>query len=108
MRQLTPVLLRHLFVEPLLEFRFGLVDGDLAPHLVMPPAAKLGADQLKLSGRVGVKPDRNRHARHRILLDAQNRQIERVENVRRFQINQCLFVLDEVQVVDGEQDRHSY
>ena len=30
------------------------------------------------------------------------RQIERVENIRGFQVNECLFVLDKMQIVDGE------
>ena len=90
MRQLTPVLLGQLLVEPLLELRFGLVDRDLAAHLVVAPAAKLGADQLELAGRVGVEPDRDRHARHGVLLDPQLRQEERVEHVGRLQIDQRL------------------
>ncbi len=103
MRQLTAVLLGELVVDPLLKFGFGLVDRDLAAHLVMAPAAQLGADQLELTGRVGVEPDRDRHARNGILLDPQMRQEERVEHVRRLQIDQRLLVLDEMQVVDREE-----
>ena len=50
---------------PLLEFFFGLVDRHVAAHLVMAPAAQLGADQLVLARRVGVEPDRDRQARAR-------------------------------------------
>ena len=101
--ELAPVLLSNLLVHPLFELGFGLVNRHLAAHLVMAPAAKLGADQLKFAGRVGVEPDRNRQARNGVLLDSQVRQIERMDHVRRFQINERLFVLDEMQVIDGEQ-----
>ena len=54
-RELAPVLLGQLLIEPLLKLRFVFVDGHLAAHLVMAPSAQLGAHQL-----VTLPPRRNR------------------------------------------------
>ena len=65
----------------------------------MAPAAELGADQLELTGGIRVEPHRNRQARNGVLLDSHMRQVERMDHVGRFQINQRLLIFDEMQII---------
>src|SRR5262245_11619895 len=66
--------------EPRVELVPGQ-DVDLAGHLVVAPPAQLGADEVVGAGLGGLEPDRDVHARHRVLLQAEVRHEEAVQDV---------------------------
>ncbi len=72
-------------------------------HLVVAPAADLGTDDV-ISARLGrLEPHRYLHARDGILLHAEVRQKEAVENVHALELNKEIFVNRHMEVVDDEQ-----
>ena len=65
-------------------------------HVVMTGTAELVAGELKVPGAGGLKPDPSyRAARHAILVEAEFRNIERMDDITRMKQN-----------MDGTTDRH--
>jgi len=61
------------------------------------------ADDVELASLAGLEPDRDLHARHGVLLDADVGEKERVEHVHALELDEEILVHRYVEVVDDEQ-----
>src|SRR4051812_43661424 len=84
--------------QPLLKF-FGGLHREVPLHLIMIGAAELRTAKLKLPRPRGLHPNRRRHARNRVLINAQIREVKAMNNVLGFKLKANPFTDWNVEIV---------